>query len=70
LIGLDDFGASAPGPVLMREFGFTVENVCLVGYELAWELVKTFLAARFSGAERHRRRLIKVAELENKETRL
>jgi ribose 5-phosphate isomerase RpiB len=29
-------------------------------------LVQTFLAARFSGAERHRRRLAKVADLENK----
>jgi transketolase len=28
VIGLDHFGASAPGPVLMREYGFTVENVC------------------------------------------
>jgi transketolase len=28
VIGLDHFGASAPAPVLMREFGFTVENVC------------------------------------------
>jgi transketolase len=27
-IGLDHFGASAPGPVLLREYGFTVENVC------------------------------------------
>ena len=47
--------------------------ICLgglvVGHALAWELVKTFLAARFSGAERHRRRLAKVTELENKETR-
>ena len=44
--------------------------ICLgglvVGHALAWELVKTFLAARFSGAERHRRRLAKVADLENK----
>ena len=43
--------------------------ICLgglvVGHALAWELVKTFLAAQFSGAERHRRRLAKVAELEN-----
>jgi ribose 5-phosphate isomerase B len=42
--------------------------ICLgglvVGHALAWELVQTFLAARFSGAERHRRRLEKVAELE------
>lgn len=28
VIGLDDFAASAPGPVLAREYGFTVENVC------------------------------------------
>jgi transketolase len=26
--GLNHFGASAPGEVLMREFGFTVENIC------------------------------------------
>ncbi|MFQ3614869.1 MAG: transketolase C-terminal domain-containing protein, partial [Cyanobacteriota bacterium] len=26
-IGLDRFGASAPGPVCMEKFGFTVENV-------------------------------------------
>jgi len=36
----------------------------IMGNSLAWELVETFLAARFSGAERHRRRLAKVAELE------
>jgi len=28
VIGIDHFGASAPGSVLTREFGFTVENVC------------------------------------------
>ena len=43
--------------------------ICLgglvVGHALAWELVHTFLAARFSGADRHRRRLAKVAELEH-----
>jgi ribose 5-phosphate isomerase B len=32
---------------------------------LAWELVSIFLASRFSGAERHRRRLAKVAVLES-----
>jgi ribose 5-phosphate isomerase B len=37
----------------------------LVGHALAWELTQTFLAARFKGAERFRRRLAKVAELEN-----
>jgi transketolase len=28
VIGVDHFGASAPGPVVMREYGFSVENVC------------------------------------------
>ena len=28
VLGVDRFGASAPGDVLLREFGFTVENVC------------------------------------------
>ena len=44
--------------------------ICLgglvVGAATAWELVQTFLAARFSGADRHRRRLAKVAALECK----
>jgi ribose 5-phosphate isomerase B len=33
----------------------------IIGYELAWSLIQIFLAARFSDAERHRRRLAKVA---------
>ena len=36
----------------------------VVGPELAKEIVRTFLAARFSGAERHVRRVEKVNELE------
>jgi transketolase len=28
VIGVDHFGASAPGPVVMQHYGFTVENVC------------------------------------------
>jgi ribose 5-phosphate isomerase B len=39
----------------------------VLGPMLAWQLIKTFLAAEFSDAERHRRCLTKVAELENKE---
>jgi ribose 5-phosphate isomerase B len=42
--------------------------ICLgglvVGTATAWELVQMFLSARFSGAERHCRRLAKVAALE------
>ena len=36
----------------------------VVGTEVAWDLVQTFLAAQFSDASRHLRRLAKVAELE------
>jgi ribose 5-phosphate isomerase B len=35
-----------------------------VGASVAWDLVETFLAAEFSQAERHLRRLRKVASLE------
>lgn len=42
--------------------------ICLgslvVGYAQAWELVRTFLAASFTGADRYRRRLAKIAALE------
>ena len=37
----------------------------IIGIELAKELVEAFLAAEFSGEERHRRRLAKVAALES-----
>jgi ribose 5-phosphate isomerase B len=36
----------------------------IVGRALAAEIVKTFLAARFSGLERHRRRIEKINEIE------
>ena len=35
-----------------------------VGLEVAWEFVQTYLASQFSQAERHLRRLAKVAALE------
>lgn len=38
----------------------------VTGFELAWDLIRTFLAARFGGAERFQRRLDKVAALEGK----
>jgi len=44
--------------------------ICLGGRvvtnTVAWKLVRIFLEARFSGAERHRRRLAKIARLERK----
>ena len=41
----------------------------VAGPALAWELVRTFLAASFTGTERYQRRLAKVAELESKGTK-
>jgi ribose 5-phosphate isomerase B len=45
--------------------------ICLGGRVIAdtfaWELVRTFLQARFSGAERHQRRMAKVALLASEE---
>ncbi|HZZ77281.1 MAG TPA: RpiB/LacA/LacB family sugar-phosphate isomerase [Gemmataceae bacterium] len=46
--------------------------ICLggrvIGPESAWDLVKAFLAAKFSDAERHLRRLGKVTALESSRT--
>jgi ribose 5-phosphate isomerase B len=41
----------------------------VIGQSLAWELVQTFLNARFKGAERFKRRIEKMAELERKDTK-
>jgi ribose 5-phosphate isomerase B len=38
----------------------------VTGEALSWDLVETFLRAQFKGDERFRRRLAKVAALENK----
>lgn len=38
----------------------------VIGAELAAELVRNYLGARFSGAERHRRRLGKIAAMERR----
>jgi len=39
-----------------------------MGIEVAWDHTQTFIAAIFSGAERHRRRLAKVTQLEQQST--
>ncbi|HVQ36191.1 MAG TPA: ribose 5-phosphate isomerase B [Pyrinomonadaceae bacterium] len=39
----------------------------VVGVELALEILRAFVAARFTGEERHQRRLSKVARLEEKQ---
>ncbi len=47
--------------------------ICLgslvIGFAQACELIRSFLNARFSGAERHRRRLAKVAALDGESGR-
>lgn len=40
----------------------------VVGPELALEIVRAFVAAHFTGEERHRRRLAKVEEIEESES--
>jgi len=40
----------------------------IVGVELASEIVRSFVNARFTGEERHRRRLEKVNHIERRET--
>lgn len=42
----------------------------VIGSALAWELIETFLKARFSGAVRHQRRVEKVKALETHEVAL
>ena len=34
VIGVDTFGASAPGPVVMQHYGFTAENICKKTHDL------------------------------------
>ena len=36
----------------------------VIGIGLAWDLIRTFVEAQYTGAERHKRRLAKIAELE------
>jgi transketolase len=38
VIGIDTFGSSAPGKVLMEHYGFTVENVCKQAHHLLNQL--------------------------------
>lgn len=46
-----------------------MDIICLgslvIGDAQAWELLQTFIDARFSGAERHCRRLAKISDLES-----
>jgi ribose 5-phosphate isomerase B len=63
--GLIDENFSAHQGVEDDDLNLICFGGLLVGHALAWKLTQTFLAARFKGAERFRRRLEKVAQLEN-----
>jgi ribose 5-phosphate isomerase B len=63
--GLIDENFSAHQGVEDDDLNMICFGGLLVGHALAWELTQTFLAARFKGAERFRRRLERVAQLEN-----
>ena len=64
--GLIDENFSAHQGVEDDDLNMICFGGLLVGHALAWELTQTFLAARFKGAERFRRRLKKVAQLESR----
>jgi ribose 5-phosphate isomerase B len=63
--GLIDENFSAHQGVEDDDLNMICFGGLLVGHGLAWELTQTFLAARFKGAERFRRRLAKIALLES-----
>ena len=64
--GLIDENFSAHQGVEDDDLNLICFGGLLVGHALAWELTQTFLTARFTGAERFRRRLEKVAQLESR----
>jgi len=63
--GLIDENYSAHQGVEDDDLNMICFGGLLIGHDLAWKLAQTFLAARFKGAERFRRRLAKVAKLES-----
>ena len=40
VIGIDTFGSSAPGQIVMEHYGFTVENVCRQAHHVLDQLKK------------------------------
>jgi ribose 5-phosphate isomerase B len=63
--GLIDENFSAHQGVEDDDLNMICFGGLVVGHALAWELTQTFLAARFKGAERFRRRLEKVAHIKS-----
>jgi ribose 5-phosphate isomerase B len=67
--GLCHDGYAARQGVEHDDVNVLVLGARIVGRELARELVRVFLAARFTGEERHRRRLEKIRALEERYAR-
>lgn len=64
--GLCHDSYSARQGVEHDDINMLVLGARVVGVELARDLVERFLAARFTGEERHRRRVEKIAKLERR----
>ena len=62
--GLADDHYSAHQGVEHDDMNILVLGARVIGTEVAKELVDAYLAARFTGEERHRRRLAKIAAIE------
>jgi len=65
--GLTHDTYSAHQGVEHDDMNIIVLGARVIGAEMARELVRTFLAAEFTGEERHRRRLDKIKAIEGKE---
>ena len=53
IIGIDHFGASAPGPTVLREFGFTVERVADVARRVVRDGLRGRIPTLSGGAVGH-----------------
>jgi transketolase len=65
VLGVDRFGASAPGDVVMREYGFTVENVC----QHVMALLKGTKTAPKGRSPKHSTRALQLKRVQDKPAR-
>jgi len=65
VLGVDRFGASAPGAVVMREYGFTAENVC----QHVMGLLQATTTARKSRSRSRSTKAIRLKRVQDKPAR-
>ncbi len=65
VLGVDRYGASAPGDVVMREYGFTVENVC----QHVMALLKETKIAPISRSRKRSTKAIRLKRVQDKPAR-